>query len=813
MPTEYGQIYNQGVKYLKINRYDSGGLDRSDYLGQLTDLIINYNDLGPIQYNIITTQEQDTYFVYGIQTRNQSTSSVNYEVLDYSFLATSASSFSTTFATTGNPGEFYNNRVLSYGNVNGNILGGLTASSGIYTAPQTPNEYIQIKISGSATSSPSGLLSIFVANSNGAVVGDGGVLTQLVNSTFTSGDFNQVFYLTSSMKFIENDNIGFGVVTGGSNTVTVSKFHVSMSLYSASINPATSSLVIFDPEFIDFDYNDYNALLGNAEIPQFSSQFMDVDYTSTFTSPVNFDLIISGTADRAQVQDSNYSSYTWSALRYWGSRYNSFLQPQSKYDFLRGIVYGDFNDISTDGSGLGALPAAEQNQTYMAYFDGVGGTGPEIIGQTAYFIKYLIDEQGNIVNPEPDTIALYNLLDSYEPGKNALVRLISGDPAQSSNPNDDSLTGLHPITHVGRISPILITETGSGRLDYITTMSFANLDGSLLAQATQDLVAKFQSSTGSVFTSNTDWVSMPYQNDLYSTNWSNNPNSPAFINWRLDNYSTITANTRIRLRVSFYVRKAGDNTNSFQFRILKNSDQNNIFFTSPEWSVDNTFGWYAEAWTEWFDASINDYFTVQYKVGTGGTGFQIQILGVAGGASGTTLTVEQETPLNTGFINGITGATSSYWSVGTYTTGSNTTVLTASNALYDLYTAGDLIQSTPSASSLMGFTTIATPFYPILPGDYIRFEYNENRKHCITDVSDLNGLHLTVVPPIATSSILDHFVLYRIINDGTYVILDVNKVQAGSSFTGIIQPQYVSQTLKANYNNIIQNLTSKGLIS
>jgi hypothetical protein len=69
------------------------------------------------------------------------------------------------------------------------------------------------------------------------------------------------------------------------------------------------------------------------------------------------------------------------------------------------------------------------------------------------------------------------------------------------------------------------------------------------------------------------------------------------------------------------------------------------------------------------------------------------------------------------------------------------------------------------------------------------------------------------VPPIPTGSFLDHFVLYRIINDGTYIVLDVDKTQAGNSFTGIIQPQYVSQTLKTNYNDIIQNLTSKGLIS
>jgi len=74
---------------------------------------------------------------------------------------------------------------------------------------------------------------------------------------------------------------------------------------------------------------------------------------------------------------------------------------------------------------------AEQNQTYFAYFDGVGGTGPEYIDGTAYFIKYIIDLEGNVVNPEPYTtvdspqaVGLYNLLDNFEVGKNAVVKLI-----------------------------------------------------------------------------------------------------------------------------------------------------------------------------------------------------------------------------------------------------------------------------------------------------------------------------------------------------------------------------------------------------
>jgi hypothetical protein len=813
MPTgQYGQIYGQGVKYLKVNRYDSGGLDRSDYLGQLTNLTINYDDLGSIQYNIVTTQEQNDYFVYGIETRNQSTSSVNFNILSSSITIQDTSSFNTNVDAPTYVGVdvagFYT--VLSG---NANLLG----SFGSYKVPRTPNIQLSLTISASYTNSSGGTadtkLSYGTYNDDSSQTSTIGVsgITSIPNGAsgvlaYKWDDFGST---------ILEDNLFnakvFGLTTTNSN-LNISNFKVIISQSQAPLFDYPT-LTIFEPEFIDFEYNDYNALFGNAETPQFSFQFMDVDYTSNYDEPVNFGLIISGTADRAPVQDSNYSSYTWSALRYWGSRYNSFLQPQSEYDISRGIIYGDFNDISTDGSGYGALPAVEQNQTFIAYFDGVGGTGPELIGQTAYFIKYLIDTEGNTIKPEPGNSALYNLIDNFESGKDAIVKLIGNDPTLTDNPNDDALTGLHPITHVGRISPILITETGSGNLDYIPTMSFANMAGVALADAVANLTAKFQSNMAATFISNTSWATMQYQNDLYSANWTQ-PFAPQGVFRLAYPGGTITAGTRIRLRVSFFVRKASSNSNTFQFRVLRSPGGTGYqdFFYSQVWNIDNTTGWFANAWTDWFDAGENDDFEIQYRVGTGGTGFQIQMLGTAAGKFDTTFNVEQETPSTSGFINGETGATSSYWSIGTYTTGSTTTVLTSSNALYNLYTAGDLKQITPTASSDFGFSDITLPF-EILPGDYIRFQYNENRRHCITDVSISDGLHLTVVPPVATSSLLDHFIVYRVVNDGTYVVLNIDKPVSGSSFTGIIQPEYVSQELTDKYSNIIQDLTQRGVIS
>lgn len=803
----FGQIFNQGVRYIKVNRFDSGGLDRSDYLGQLTNLTITYDDLGPIEYTINTTQEQDTYFVYEIQTRNQSTSSVNYEVLNYKLIASKTVGFSTSTRQTL--------ELTNYDIETIDVLNAFNTSSGYYTFPITPNIPIVISASCNLTAVSTNQDYIFFFSTQERFVGNSstsiGISGSITAGSSQTINLNGVLTLDSNP--IENSSYRL-YIAKDNNGGTLSLNNASLTITQSSTpNPSTSSLIIFEPEFIDFEYNDYNAIYGNAEVPQFSFQLMDVDYTTDFAAPVNFDLIISGTADRAQVQDSNYSSYAWSGLRYWGSRYNSFLQPQSEYDFLRGLIFGDFNDISTDGSGLGALPAVEQNQTFMAYFDGVGGTGPELIGQTAYFIKYLVDTNANISNPEPGVNALYNLIDNFEPGKNAIVRLIGSDPTLTSNPNDDSLVGLHPITHVGRISPILITETGSGNLDYITSMSFSNIAGVALAEAVANLTAKFQSNMAATFISNTDWVTMPYQNDLYSTNWAQ-PFSPTGVFRLTYPGGTITAGTRIRLRVSFFVRKASSNSNTFQFRILRSPGGTGYqdFFYSQVWNIDNTTGWFANAWTDWFDAGENDDFEIQYRVGTGGTGFQIQMLGTAANKFDTTFNVEQETPSTSGFINGTTGATASYWSIGTYTTGSEVTVLTGSNALYNLYTAGDLKQITPTASTDFGFTDITLPF-EILPGDYIRFQYNENRRHCITDVSISDGLHLTVVPPVATSSILDHFIVYRVVNDGTYVVLNVDKPVSGSSFTGIIQPEYVSQELTDKYSDIIQDLTQRGLIS
>jgi len=324
MPTGYGTIYNDGVKYLKINKFDANGTDKSDYLAQMTSIRINHGDIGIKQYVISTTQVQNDYFIFGLTYPQPTTSSIG-DINNYSFLATSASSF--TGLPDSEDNTWGNIKIGSFGTVIGNTLGYLTASNATYTFGDTPNIHLQVKFSGSYTyvASPGTDILFGAGISNNLILGTGEAYVVLPLSVGTN-NFNVNVILSSSANLIENNNLVFGVarILGNTTNVTINSLHVSMSLYNALPFNGSSSLIIFDPDSINFDYNDYNPLLGNAETPQYSTVWMDVDYSQNPLVPINLSLIISGTADRAFVQDSNYSSKAWSNLRYNGSRTNSY---------------------------------------------------------------------------------------------------------------------------------------------------------------------------------------------------------------------------------------------------------------------------------------------------------------------------------------------------------------------------------------------------------------------------------------------------------------------------------------------------------
>ena len=229
------------------------------------------------------------------------------------------------------------------------------------------------------------------------------------------------------------------------------------------------------------------------------------------------------------------------------------------------------------------------------------------------------------------------------------------------------------------------------------------------------------------------------------------------------------------------------------------------------------------------------------------------------------LKINQEVPSGSRFVQGITGVTASYGFVGdnseitqsfynytsSYWIGFNNTTsslsesisyITASSDLTNFY-GGDYTQVNPGLETYnlfnangevstplysnndtnnnkitwdsFGFNPIRLPFIPIV-GDFIRFEYSKSKLFQIIGVNSLGGvLTLKLNDHISPSTVLDNFVIYRIVENGQYIILDVkknNEAGVNQAFSGIITAQYRSEGLEERADALIYDLKQAGII-
>ena len=277
----------------------------------MTSIRINHPDIGVKQYAIATTQVQNDYFTFGLTYPQPITSSLG-DINNYGFTSSKANVESATLG--------FLIRVRNYSSTVGDTLNYFDATTGVYTFGDTPNIPVKVTLDISNVANSATTHSIYKNSINNTYSptfpADSNNLLGLV-----TGNGSISIVLTGSNYLTENETLAVYTY----NLSNPASATVSMSVYN--ITPPSNglpSLIIFDPDVINFDYNDYNPLLNNADIPQYSTTWMDVDYSQNPVIPINFDLIISGTADRAFVQDSNYSSKAWSNIRYNGSRTTSY---------------------------------------------------------------------------------------------------------------------------------------------------------------------------------------------------------------------------------------------------------------------------------------------------------------------------------------------------------------------------------------------------------------------------------------------------------------------------------------------------------
>jgi hypothetical protein len=387
----YTSYYSQGVKFIKIARVDDQGKDNTLSLQEINSIRIDYSDTGIIEYPITSISKYDTYFLFGVATTNI-TSSTDNQVLNYRFSA----SYTRDFGITSGDEALTN--YGTYGTEAWDDLNYFNTSSGRYTLSNLTNIPITIVYSASVTSSDGVPTSVKLISNIQGTVATNSTPTQalLIGSYTTTATYGEYFYLAI-------------------NSTVPSKF--TGSFYVTQSVPPTASisdLVVLQP-YIDEDFyvSEYNVLAGNAVIPRYSALYMDVDYTTNTIQATNSASIISGSATRAAVQDSNYTDTGWINARYNGTKvssidYNTYT-PATEYTGSKGYYsfttqqvtfISDTSIFGYTGSWPGDQSYGKQTSidiysNYFAKFINITSSSPEILGGSNVYITELIDINGN----------------------------------------------------------------------------------------------------------------------------------------------------------------------------------------------------------------------------------------------------------------------------------------------------------------------------------------------------------------------------------------------------------------------------------
>jgi len=469
--------------------------------------------------------------------------------------------------------------------------------------------------------------------------------------------------------------------------------------------------------------------------------------------------------------------------------------------FLSTNVVGDFNTSTLDGSGYGELPSAEKNQIYFAYFSSVGGTTPEIINQTSYFIKYLIDAQGNVVAPQPNSINVLDMIQNFESGKLVNVTSLEGTTAFGT------LLGTKIITDVGKIETIALSQTGSGIKDYTNSLLFGNSqanynygDYNYNFYAFNNMQNNIIFDTYTVARFDNAYLN---PNDRYTGSSEYNY---TFDNNTVSNYNPLSFKAQIKCK-SAQVQNVGT-----QFGYIPTDIYIRIVTSSIAAPTS-------------FDHVLNEkvynivgidnflYIDTPYVNFKAGSRVRVEIKRGYIPYDVNNPAVQSDYLMNFSLTPSYTPniiATSSY-----FTTGSeNDIYITASVALSNAYSF-NMIQVNPISNPLH-FNRITNVFNP-KSGDYIRFEYNPLKTYKIYEVitTGSNGLIFRLNHPILDGTNIDNFVIYRVNpNAGNQIILDVKKPEdtTGEILTGFIKPQYMTKELEDNFTTIIQKLAAEGTI-
>jgi hypothetical protein len=787
MPTP---TITSGIKYIKISKTDLAGANRNSDLNSLQKLRLKYNDIGVIEYDIINISEFSDHYLYSVFANNNVSATDN-EILNYIFSA----NLSTT-SQLNNVSPF-GDVIINWGAVN-NPLGyfqtyaqGSPFGGGAFTVGKAANTRVNIFANytffmGFGTSTTISL----VSNIRGILTSTS--ITQANPSGFISHSLPNLYDNEIIRIQITPDLSGFAWLTNLA-------LAIQPTIFAQSVSP---TLTILEPILPPNFYNSScNAIINNATENRFSLDHLKVDYPYVSITAQNAQAIINGSAVRAQVQDSNYTSLRHINPRYNGSR----------------LIGAQLNEFTPGDISYGKTAVIEQNQKYFGYFDWVGAFEPELKGATAAHVIYLIDAQGNAIptREDFDKGRYYDLVYNFERDKNALISL----KVPEEVPSLKTMNGLKRVLYSGAdITPIVHTDKG------------VNYGVGENINITVDFIFP-SGKTANILLNQPLFIALlDRQEEPYD--WPDDVQSPGVLAYQVLPITfnpglnfTLTYNGTVNLGQKLYPyviwsNPSANKTVNINFKIPGKFEININESTNPLQRTGNpildTFnGWNSLNNTN--TPGIGDFYLIKQE-----------LIELQNDLFPSTLAFTEPS------LNIVNSVSYPFWT----STGSN--YIESSGSILNLSTLNSLasinyfnsipfplfnvgstsfIQTNPNRDQT-GYDEVTTPFI-IEAGDQFRFGYDENNVYTVISQSfsffGIGGVRNRIFfnQDISTSGLTDYelnrFLIRRVIPDPALIIFEYTKPQ-GIGADGFIYPAAIPDELENNIDKVQEKLKRDNVI-
>jgi hypothetical protein len=801
IPYEITSNKSSSPSYIKIHKLDNDGTDNSLPLGQVTNLVIQYTSNVWDDISIINITEYPSYYLFQALPSNPTD---NY-VLDYRVTA----SRSTTLNI---PNGAFTQSLVNTITYNPNSFYSITTG---WYSPTTPNTNLTFRLSGTASAA------IDTVEMSLRLAVTGSSLNQTLDSFDAfipvgsplrfdwTGSYNSLstfwdpLFLSSPYDLIgPGKNIYFGILNASdfyTGNLAISNLRLSINQLNQP-NAADNDPIIFEPYITSVNYynSDENPLINNILTDRLSTIYQDIDYSTGISTPTNFDLLITGSAIKAAVQDSNYSSKRVTIPRYDGSKSTS-----------QHLNYWTPGDEGT----YGKSPSVSSLKNAVAYCDGISGWPAERMNASALFIKYLIKSDGTVVIPNTTPNSLTDNKGIFETGENIEIQFQTAGGQASP---------MRKVIRGGtRIEPILYSQSGSApNSNWNTTMSFTDIVPSNTG-VTNNYSATFLKSNQTI--SPSTLTKITFNNAVFGSSYFNNTNDSYVVS--LDAI-TDGVNLIFNPLIGLYIKKSELNSVSgiATLRLYKNGAPTGITGTNsfelPTLTIDKftvlTFNFLNPPSIPSTDFSVGDEYSLYIEFTSNATSPLTFIV------QGTSQFQIKQYPIYVSPFS--SSGTNTLWGWPNKTTYPN--VITSSNPTLgnpDVY-GNPNVKAVNIAGS--GFNSIQLP-WSIEYGDEFRFEGNEDFVYQVGKVfgpSDSGSgrlfqtgsieVHFNAPLPISASSVnfnLDHFLIRRYVDDATTAIIE-GFAPANSSGPYIIKPEFVVPELDKDIDSFILDLTQKGLL-